>query len=163
MAYADLSLVEQDELRELVLRYRVTYDIRPAHTALPDRLLTIGYDVELLGTHPPGSRVLAPGCPLCVEVWRALRRIALAVLPSDTHRISRYELEPFDRALHMDMGARDHREDVVLPVEVRHKEGYNEPADVCEERCLHEITADLRALGVQSGRWREPDARPPAP
>ena len=39
-------------------------------------------------------------------------------------------------------------DEVALSVRLVHREGYEQPVDSCEERCLKEIVARLRELGI---------------
>jgi hypothetical protein len=144
-----------DVLSDLVLRHKLVYDVRPASSIYTGERQVVGYDIELRGTHEPGTERVTAGCAACETVWMDLRRIADAVLPKEI-RPSDYEMPVFDHALHE---ASRGREDVQLTIEIRHREDYNRPLDECEERCLHEIVAKLRALGAQERQWSDSRAQ----
>lgn len=76
--------------------------------------------------------------------------------PSDKRRLSsaarrvtigvETELEPFGlRSTTRIVPAAD---EVTITIRLIHREGYDRPIDVCEERCLKEIRARLRDLGI---------------
>jgi hypothetical protein len=146
-----------------VFRHKVVFEIRPAYAIVEDRRRQIGFDVEIYGTH--GQGVLdghepqpTPGCASCVAVWDDLHEIANAVRPPED-RETGYYVEPFDHALRYFTkrrpSANRDRPDVELNIEVRHREGFNREVDACESRCVQEIVAGLRDLGVQEGTWNE--------
>jgi hypothetical protein len=143
-------------LADLVQRHKVVYDVRLALSVYTGERQIVGYDIELRGTHEPGTERVTAGCSACETVWMDLRRIADAVLPKEI-RLSEYEMPVFDHALHEDLRAR--RQDVQLTIEIRHREDYNRPLDECEERCLREIVAKLRALGAQERQWSDARAQ----
>src|SRR5262249_39247552 len=124
----DSTTSDRTRLRDLVFRHKVVFEIRP------------------------------PGCQRCVAVWDDLCEIATAVLPPED-RPTGYHVEPFDRSLHYFTKRRPSptrdRPDVELNIEVRHREGFNREVDPCESRCVQEIIAELRDLGVQEGTWNE--------
>ena len=133
----------------MVIRHKVVFDVRPALSVYTGERVTIGFDVELRGTHERGAKDISPGCSQCEAVWEDLKRLAEAVLPHDV-RPSDYYLTAFDHSIH-ETG----RLDVQLTIEIRHREGYNRPLDESEERSVHDISTSLRRLGVQEHDWSE--------
>ena len=150
MALAQRSAAEREALAALVRKHKVVYEIYPQKSYVTGHEVNIGYDVELLGMHAGGTHGVWPGCPRCTEVWEDLRRIGEAVIPEDIHRVSRYEIMPFDFSIHFGRGR---REEVRLALAIRHKRDYQAPIDPCEERCLHDIVADLKSLGAREKEW----------
>jgi hypothetical protein len=69
-------------------------------------------------------------------------------LPRTRSRPTRAELAPFRPALYDSRVVPD-ADEVSVTIRLIHREGYDRPVDACEERCLKEIRARLRALGVQ--------------
>lgn len=153
-------------LRSLVARHMVVFEARPAYQMVEGHRAAIGYDVELAGTH--SEAVLHgeepapwPGCERCIAVFADLEQIANAVLPP-SDRPSRYEVGRFRPSLSYDrkrQSPRVVRPDVILTIEIRHREGFLEPTDPCEDHCLSDITRALRSLGVQEGTWSSAKAR----
>lgn len=137
-------------ISDLIRRHKVVYDVRPALSVFTGKRTTIGYDVELRGTHEPKVGRVTAGCEACRAVWNDLKRIADAVVPHEV-RPSEYVVPAFDHSLR-EVGG---REDVQLTIEIRHREDYNRPLDECENRCVHEIVGNLRALGAQERRWSD--------
>lgn len=154
------SMDKLEHLRELAERHKVVFEVRPNYAG---KHVQIGFDIELYGTHSEAvlehrEPMPEPGCPRCQEVWNHLDELARAVLPPDD-RESDYRVEYFNASLSFDKKRRVHanldRPDVKLVIEVRHREGYNLPADACETRCVQDMIAALRHLGVQEGSWNE--------
>lgn len=150
-------------LRDTVAKHKVVFELRPAYAIVDGQRRQVGFDVELCGTH--GQGVLdgsepqpVPGCERCLAVFHDLVEIAKAVLPP-SDRPTGYYVAPFDHSLHYFKkrrpSANRDRPDVMLTVEVRHREGFDRDIDPCESRCVQEIIAGLRALGVQEGTWNE--------
>lgn len=140
---------ELEELREIAKRHRVTYRVDPAVEIFGDARVTVGYDIELIGAHPPHARVL-PGCARCRLVWNELDRMARAVCAPLQQRMSVTRELPFRPELTTSRHAdgKDHDE-VRLALAVRHRAGYFEPIDPCEQRCLNDIVEMCRRMGVK--------------
>lgn len=139
------------------MRHRIVYELRPAYVMTDRGRVQIGLAVELYGTHTPSATPPTPGCPHGCAVWEAMRMIALAVVPS-ARRDSIYVIERFDPSFHIasarqQPGAHD-RADVHLTISVRHREGFLDDVDACEQRCTREIVDNLRRLGVPEHTWR---------
>ncbi len=155
--------MDTTHLRELVARHKVVYELHPAYAIVGDERRQVGFDVEISGTH--GQGVLeghepqpAPGCERCLGVFRDLVQIARASLPPED-RPTGYYIEPFDHSLHYFKkrrpSANRDRPDVLLTIEVRHREGFDREVDPCEARCVQDIIASLRTLGAQEGTWND--------
>lgn len=141
---------QETELRELVARHTVRYEVWPDYLMVKGQKIMVGLDLELRGTHCHGETKLSPGCPRCVETYSDLKRIADWILPRE-ERASEYEIHPFNPALEMDP-RRHLQAEVVLRVEIRHRRGFDRPLDQCQERCVAEMLSKLRALGARGGK-----------
>lgn len=82
-----------NQLSEIVHARRVHFGIEPEIVIRGSERVKVGFQVNLWGVHPKGSRPL-PGCPKCGDLVEDLRRIAEKVVPS-YDRASRTELAPF--------------------------------------------------------------------
>ena len=137
------------QLRELAKRHRVTYRVDPAMEIAGDQRITVGYDVELIGAHPAHASVV-PGCTVCQRVWEDLDRIAGPIRERLEGRASVTCALPFRPELTTsrapDGGDRD---EVHLTLAMRHRTGYFEPVDQCEQTCLGDIVDVLRLIGVR--------------
>lgn len=145
-----------DDLRGIVQRHRVFFEVVPAREVTEQGIRPVGYDLRVYGTHEGGSRGAAPGCERCLEVWRDLRELGRGVIPSDRGRTSRYGIRPFDSALRSDsvVDSQDrNREDVLLVIEIRHEKDFFAPIDPCEDQCVKEMIGTLKALGAKEGHW----------
>jgi hypothetical protein len=158
----DLEPLHED-LRDLAERHKVVFEVHPVHAVADGKRVQIGFDVQLYGTHSEAvlehrEPMPEPGCPRCQEVWNHLQELARAVLPP-ADRESDYRIDGYSGALSFDRKRRARsgfdRPDVELVIEVRHRESYNRPADACEARCVQDMIAALRHLGVQEGSWNE--------
>lgn len=150
-------------LRDLVAQHKVVYELRSAYAIVADKRRQVGFDVEICGTHSQGvleghEPQPAPGCERCLAVFHDLVEIAKASVPPED-RPTGYYIEPFDHALHYfnkrRPSASQDRPDVMLTVEVRHREGFDREVDPCESRCVQDIIASLRTLGAQEGSWND--------
>ena len=136
-----------DEVKELVAQHTVCYEVYPDRLLVRGELRTVGYEVQLLGSHARGSTRMTPGCELCASTFRDLRRIAEWKIPPD-ERDSKFEIVPFDGALHM---ATRHglRPEVALSVTIEHRRGFDAPLDECESRCLRDVELRLNEVGAR--------------
>lgn len=137
-----------EELRELVAKLAVRYEVWRHVDIHEDERVKNGFDLELHGTHDHGHTQLSPGCDLCRGTYGDLRKIAESILPKE-ERLSIYEIPPFDSSLHTRAGG---RLEVVLTICIRHRSEYFAEVDQCEERCLREMIGKLKDLGVADGR-----------
>ena len=136
------------DLRDLVTRHGVRYEVCPHYEMTHGEKMMVGFDLELSGTHDHGHARLSPGCPSCDETYADLKTMAEAILPPED-RATDYEILPFDHALHISPHHPASAE-VLLSLRVEHKQHYFSPVDECEESCLKEMLDKLAALGVLS-------------
>lgn len=138
-----------EELKELVEKHTVCYEVFPDRLMVKGEPRTAGYELQLFGSHEHGTSRMTPGCEICVHTFRDLLRIAESILPREA-RDSKYEIREFDAALHMAPG-RGLRPEVALSIMIEHKHDPEAPIDNCETQCLHEMEQRLRDLGVRRG------------
>lgn len=134
------------DLAQIARARQVHFDVEPEIVIRGSERVKVGFQIRLWGVHPKGARVL-PGCPRCWELLEDLRRIAEEVVPTD-ERPSRTELTPFRPALY-DSRVVPGADEVSVTIRLVHRDGYDRPIDACEERCLKEIRARLRVLGIR--------------
>lgn len=144
-------------LKDMVEMHQVCYEVFPERLIVNDQVVKVGFDLELVGTHEHGTSTLSPGCPRCVRTFEDLRQIAEWIMPKE-ERASRYEIEPYDHALHQSAN-RKFVPEVVLSMTILHRHGFDQPVDDCEERCLKEMRGKLAELGVRDGEWRSTDGQ----
>lgn len=137
---ADLECV-----RAIARKLHAHYDIEPEIVFVDGARRKVGFHVRLWGVHAKGARVL-PGCSRCREIEEELKRIGEFVVPRE-ERPTRLEFDPFRPALYDSRVVPD-ADEVVLSIRLVHREGYEQPVDACEERCLKEIVARCRELGI---------------
>lgn len=140
---------QEAHLRELAHRHSVRFEVLPESQVYEHRIVRVGFDLQLYGLHVHPDGVM-PGCSECVDVYSALQQIAEWILPTE-ERASGYEIEGFDRALHMAPDVKD-RDEVRLEVKIVHRHDFFAPIDDCEKQCLSEMKEKLRRLGVREGR-----------
>ena len=140
-----------DHLRRIVDLHDVVYELRPHEDVVKFRnesnLVKNGFDLTLCGTHDHGHSTMTPGCQRCVDTYRDLETIARWIMPTE-RRASSYEIPSFDMALHS-VRTPSRRLEVDLTVRIKHRQGWTEPIDECERRCLREMEEKLKVLGVR--------------
>ena len=141
------------ELRKVVAKHAVTYEVSPSQVPRAGELRTIGYDLRLTARHSPPLASTTPGCAECIAVWQQLCTIVEAVLPERRH--SSFSIRHFDSALHIEP-RRSATPEVELVLEVRHQTDYEAPADPCEAECLAAIIQGLKRLGMTDRKSRTP-------
>lgn len=144
---------QTQKLDRFVCRHHVNWDTQPVFAVTDGSRRRVGFELELRASHGPLTDRPKPDCPHCHELFRGLRSLAVAVLPRDV-RASRYEIGPYDHALHLDPSRRFQAE-VVLKIQILGRQDYFHPEEACEERCLQEIERKLKHLGACKGRWVE--------
>ena len=148
--------IDEVTVRELIQRYKICWEVWPEEIYTNSHLEQTGFELELLGTHPDGTRNASPGCDACVDVYRALNYVARFILPENKDLPTRYEIEPFEPALHYSTTRRN-RPDVTLEMKIVHKHGLG-PVDECEKNCLQKMQTELDRLGAYRGCWKpDPD------
>ena len=142
---------DTEDLQRIVESHAVVYEVRPHQDIVKFRdesnLVKNGFDLTLCGTHNHGHRTMTPGCHRCVDTYRDLEAIARWIMPTE-RRASSYEIAAFDMALHS-VRTPNRRLEVDLTVRIKHRQGWAEPIDECERRCLREMEDKLKALGVR--------------
>ncbi len=141
-----MTTPEPRELAEIARARQVHFDVEPEIVIRGAERVKVGFQINLWAVHSKGARAL-PGCPKCWDLVEDLRRIAEEVVPPDD-RPSRTELTPFRPALYESRVVPD-ADEVSVTIRLIHRDGYDRPVDACEERCLKEIRARLRALGIR--------------
>jgi hypothetical protein len=130
----------------------MTWESRPELAASGDTVAPIGFRVEVTAVHEHPAHPPSPGCPECIPVTEALKRVCFAVLPRGEHA-SWYDVH-VSAGLDMDPRRRGAPE-LTASVEILHRGEVNRPPDECERACLAEIRARLTALGVRHGSWTD--------
>lgn len=140
------------QLRELVKKHKVCWEVWPEyHIDRKGEKIQIGFQLDLVGTHDHPQTVPDPGCGECVTVYENLKKIGQWIIPKED-RDSRYEIGMFDASMHY-ASRRKFRRDIVLPIKIIHREGFDRPVDDCEDKCLKEMEEKLKELGVPEGDW----------
>lgn len=138
-------------LKQIVSQYQVCFDFRELREIHHDHLTTIGYEVDLAGTHQGKRHLSNPDRLEYREIYRALRQLALGVIPAKSAP-TRVEVLPFDHCVHA-CRSRHYRDDVELRLQVVHGPDRCHLVDGNQRACLHEILDHLRDLGVGEGAW----------
>jgi len=139
-------------LRQLVEQHEVCREIwLLRHVDPASGARTVGYQLELLGTHHEPAHTPDPGCDEWLRVYEALRQIAAWILPKQ-ERGSVYLVGVFDHPMRLSP-QRGFRKDVELVISIQHRAGFTKPVDECEIRCLQQMEQSLRALGARKHHW----------
>jgi hypothetical protein len=139
------------ELRELVQRFRVCWEVWPEDSYPEGEKQKIGYTLDLIGTHEPEVKHPDPGCEHCRRVYSALKSIAGWIIPKE-ERPTVYEIDPYRQAISYSHSRHD-RPDVTLTIRIEHRSDFDRPVDDCEVRCFNEMKQRLKELGAQEGKW----------
>jgi hypothetical protein len=140
------------DLRQLVRRYRVTWETRPELAPKGRSVAAIGYVIELCGVPDPSGHDETLACPECRAVEDALEQLMAAVAPSEVVHVGRGTRQ---------LGtAHDKSPEVAGTVTVLHRDGggANRPPDDDERKRLAQIVDRLRDLGAQERHWRDEGA-----
>jgi hypothetical protein len=138
-------------LTQFVRRYRICWEVWPELLVRDNKQRQVGFELELSGSHDFEGHHSGPGCSGCRQVFLALHAVVEHILPPEG-RPSRYEIGPYEQALRYS-AVRGNRPDVTLTVKVLHRQGFDQPVDPCEVRCLEEMKARLRELGACERQW----------
>ena len=133
---------------DLVQKYQVCWEVQPELVVTKTHLVQIGYQVELAG---PLAENTVPSDRARFEVYNALHKIAEWVVSENKHPSARFEIEPFESAVHYS-SLRHCRLDVILNLKILHRCGLD-PVDECEQDCLKAIQERLAFLGAHRGCW----------
>jgi hypothetical protein len=145
-----------ESIRDLIQHYKIRWEVWPEWIPAKGHLEKTAFELELLGTHPEGTTQASPGCDACVEVYRALRKVAQHIVPHNPSLPTRFEIEPFEPALRY-ASTRRNRPDITLEIKIVHKHGLG-PVDECEKNCLQKMQTELDRLGAYRGCWKaDPD------
>jgi hypothetical protein len=136
-------------IRDLVQRYRVCWNVWPEEWFVHGTKRTIGFAIELCGTHEPGTLHVSPGCEHCRSVQKALKEIANWILPRE-ERPSMYDIDINSQALDYSPAHGNHHY-ISLTIRITHSGIIERPADECEVRCLQEMEQSLKNLGAFKG------------
>jgi hypothetical protein len=147
-----------DALQAIVLRHQVSYEVWPEWSGCGGRARRIGYCISIGGVNdqvPCVSGHHVPGCPHCGSTYDDIRKIAELITLKE-HTDCRFQIEPFDRAFHIAPRQRWSRNEIIVTVKILHRHNVDGPVNESQERCLNELRAELRKLGVREGVWQAP-------
>ena len=137
-------------IRALVARFRVCWELYSAQIHAEEGIRNIGFDLELYGTPESGTERIMPGREHRRRVEAALEEIADWIIhresPACSHLVS-----PDGPSLSYGP-ARANCPEVVVRVYIDHPQGWDQPTDESELRCLKEIEQALAKLGASKGR-----------
>jgi hypothetical protein len=140
----------EEHLRGLVEKHTVRYEVNLAQDLMGEHAIDASFEIDLFASHDHGSTRYTPGCDLCVSTFHDLRQIADWIMPKEL-RDSEYIIEPFDSGLRMSPRHKLEPE-VLLALRIEHRRTKGRPIDDCEWRCLDEMEAALRRLGIPKSR-----------
>lgn len=146
-----------ESLRQIVAARHVYYEVTPDIASVSGERRRVGYDLTLWASHEKGARAL-PGCRKCMDILADLYRIADWVVGGGEAGV-RWELQPFDRALH---GSSQFPsiDEIDLSLKLLHRDLGDEPVDGSQERALLAARRRLAEVGVHEGIWRPASAGP---
>ena len=143
-------------LQNVVPRHQVCYEVWPEWSGCGGRARRIGYSVSICGVNKEVDCVTGhhvPGCPHCVLTYDALRKIADWITLTEQPDC-RFQIHPFDRAWHIAPRQRWSRNEIIVTVKILHSQNVDGPVNESQERCLINLRAELKRLGVHEGVWQ---------
>jgi|CXWL01.1.fsa_nt_gi hypothetical protein len=151
----EIASLNEESVKDLIEMHRVCYEWSNEYEMVNGVRTATGYSLRLYGDNvehkaDDAESVPVPGCPVCRKTYNDILCVAHWILPRD-RRESIYEIEPFDFAFHFAPN-RSWREEIVVTIHILHRIDITQPKDECENRCLAEMTASLKKLGVLEGR-----------
>jgi hypothetical protein len=145
-----------EALQGIVLRHQVCYEVWPEWSGCGGRARRIGYCVSMCGVNVGVDCKVghhAPGCPHSGSTYDGLRKIAEWITLKE-HPGCRFHIGPFERAWRIAPRQRWSRNEVIVSVKILHSHNVDSPVDESQERCLNELRASLKKLGVREGVWQ---------
>ena len=146
----------REALRNVVLRHQVCYEVWPEWSGCGGRVRRIGHCVTICGVNDGIDCVVGhhvPGCPHCGLTYEELNKIAEWIALTE-QQDCRFEIGPFDRAWHIAPKQRWSRNEITVNVKILHCHNADGPVDDSQERCLKELRAALKKLGVREDVWQ---------
>jgi len=146
-----------EELQAVVQRHQVSYEVWPEWSGCGGRARHVGYCISICGVNDQVDCVRGhhvPGCSHCGATYGAMRKIAEWITLKEQPDC-RYQIEHFDRAFHIAPRQRWSRNEVTVFVKVLHSHNVDGPVNDSQERCLNELRAGLKKLGVREDVWQE--------
>ena len=146
----------EESVKYLIEKHHVCYEWCNEYDMVNDVRTPIGYSLRLYGANVKHEvdggceTEPVPGCSVCRKTYHDLLCVARWVLPKE-NRESQYKIEPFDYSFHF-APKRSLREEIVVTIQILHRFDLSRPKDECESRCLNEMCANLKKLGVLEGR-----------
>ncbi|MBK9214692.1 MAG: hypothetical protein IPM59_03710 [Chloracidobacterium sp.] len=146
----------EEAIKDIVEKHRVCYEWSNDHEMVNSVRIPTGYSLRLYGsndehdagidsgTHP------IPGCAACRKTYFDLLSVAKWIMPKEK-RETQYKIEPFDNAFHF-APKRNWREEIVVAIQLLHRDDVSRPQDECEILCLKEMCSKLQKIGVLEGR-----------
>jgi hypothetical protein len=145
--YPSLEPAHAIRLVEIVSVHRVRWEVWPERRCFDGKIKQIGFEMDLIGDHDGPYHSPTPGGDDCLRVYEALKEVAAFAMPQGDGA-ARYELDPFDYALHYARGeAFGH---VTLQAHILHQGRFDAPPDASEREFLAEIESKLSALGAHA-------------
>jgi hypothetical protein len=144
-----LAANREAALRDWIREHKVTWETHPHYEMHAGGRVLVGMDLTLLARHPDPLHA-DPGCPECDAIHRALREIALAVVPQDEARFH-VDIEPYRPALHM-RPQTAWAPEIELDLEIYGSRTFA-PMDQDEEHYVREVEHGLLRLGAQARNW----------
>lgn len=140
------DIPKAQDIRELVERFHVCRDIWPEYAFIKHEKRQIGFELDFSGSAQDEEKHPEPGSDKCLEIYKALVRIAEEVLPNADDDTT-YHLEPYDQSIHY-LPQRGNRPEVVLKIRVLHREAFERPIDASEFQFLEHLQSQLEEWGI---------------
>ena len=145
-----------EDLRDIVLRHQISYEVWPEWSGCGGRAKRIGYCVSICGVNERVDCVRGhhvPGCAHCSLTYDEIRKVAEWITLKE-RRDCRFHIEAFDRAWHIAPRQRWSRNEIIVNIKILHSRSVDCPVNESQERCLNELRLELKRLAVREGVWQ---------
>lgn len=137
---------KSQDVKGLVERFHVCRDVWPEYAFFNHEKRQIGFELDFSGSPQDEEKHPEPGSDKCLEIYKALVRIAEEVLPQ-ANKDATYQIEPYDQSIHYSP-KRGNRPEVVLKVRILHREAFERPIDASEFQYLEKLQSQLEECGI---------------
>jgi hypothetical protein len=134
------------ELRDLVQRHRVCWDVFHEHAETPHGPVLIGFQIDLSGAADPKEGEEAEA------VYNQLQTIAAWLTAAQGDAQHRCFIEAFDGSVHYSP-RRKFRTEVVLAIDLVHGHPWETPIDSGLSVLLREMEERLTLIGAHREHW----------
>jgi hypothetical protein len=134
---------KEQELRDRVRRHKIHWQAWPEYHVCGSERRQVGFRLGLLGTHDRPSTRPISGCPESWKVYTSLHELARWVLPQEQGE-GDLQVSVDDASLVY----QGDRRDIMVTIKIARRQGFDQPVDARDVRCLAAMEERLLGLGA---------------